>query len=60
MVFVGKDFKINGLPMGTNCLQWMTVVTSTNRPKSVRNRCVIEVFWWRFCVVHSFSSFLLV
>ena len=24
---------------------------STDRPKSVRNRCVIEVFWWRLCVV---------
>ena len=30
----------------------MAIVTPTDRPKSVRNRCVIEVF----CVVFVFSS----
>ena len=29
----------------------MTVVTPTDRPKSVRNRCVIEV-WWLFLCCH--------
>ena len=29
----------------------VTSVTPTDRPKSVRNRCVIKVFWWRFYVV---------
>ena len=27
-----------------NHTSWMTVVTPTDRPKSVRNRCVIEGF----------------
>ena len=27
-----------------NQISWMAVVTPTDRPKSVRNRCVIEVF----------------
>ena len=29
---------------------WVAIVIPVDRPKSVRNRCVIEV-WWRFCVV---------
>ena len=29
----------------------VTVVSPTDRPKSVRNRCVIEVFGGVFCVV---------
>ena len=29
----------------------MTVVTPTDRPKSVRNRCVIEIFSGVVCVV---------
>ena len=33
----------------------MTVVTPTDRPKSVRNRCVIKVLV-AFCVVHWFSN----
>ena len=28
---------------------WMIVVTQTNRPKSLRNRCVIEVFGSVLC-----------
>ena len=27
-----------------NHTNWMTVVTPSDRPKSVRNRCVIEIF----------------
>ena len=27
-----------------NHTSWVAVVTSTDRPKSVRNRCVIELF----------------
>ena len=27
-----------------NHTSWVTAVTQTDRPKSVRNRCVIEVF----------------
>ena len=38
-----------------NHTNWMTVVTPTDRSKSVRN-----CFWWRFCVVHRFSNFRLV
>ena len=30
----------------------VTAVTPTDRPKSVRNHCVIEVFWWRFLCYH--------
>ena len=30
---------------------WMAVVTPTDRPKSVRNRCVIELFCGVVCVV---------
>ena len=30
---------------------WVAVVTPTDRPKSVRNRCVIELFCGVVCVV---------
>ena len=30
---------------------WMAVVTPTDRPKSVPNRCVIELFCGVVCVV---------
>ena len=30
---------------------WVAIVTPADRPKSVRNRCVIEVFGGVFCVV---------
>ena len=34
----------------------MSVVTSTDYPKSVSNRFPIEhAYWWRFCVVSCFS-----
>ena len=35
----------------------MTVVTSTDRLKSVYNRCIIEVFGGVFCVVRCFLDF---
>ena len=34
-----------------NHTSWVTVVTPTDRPKSVRNRCVIELFCGVVCVV---------
>ena len=34
-----------------NHTSWVVVVTSADRPQSVRNRCIIEVFWWRYYVV---------
>ena len=34
-----------------NHTSWVTVVTLTDRPKSVRNRCVIELFCGVVCVV---------
>ena len=48
------------LVSGTVKLSWtglttpvgLTVVTPTDRPKLVRNRCVIEDFWWRFSCCH--------
>ena len=35
----------------------MTVVTPTDRPKLVRNRCVIEVFGGVFVLLHCFLDF---
>ena len=47
-----------------NHTSWVAVVTPTDRPKSVRNRCVIELFcdvvyvdilpFWRFCWCRGF------
>ena len=47
-----------------NHTSWMAVVTQTDRPKSVRNRCVIELFcgivrvvtlpFWHFCWCRGF------
>ena len=34
-----------------NHASWVAVVTPTDRPKSVRNRCVIELFCGVICVV---------
>ena len=36
----------------------MAVVTPTDRPKSARNRCVIEMFGGVFCVVTLLVGFL--
>ena len=40
-----------------NHTSWMTVVTPTDRPKSVRNRCVIEVFGGVFVLSIGFRIF---
>ena len=40
-----------------NHTSWVTAVTQTDRPKSVRNRCVIEVFGGVFYVVTMLSGF---
>ena len=34
-----------------NHTSWVPVVTPTDRPKSVRNRCVFELFCGVVCVV---------
>ena len=34
-----------------NYTSWVAVVTPTDRPKSVRNRCLIELFCGVVCVV---------
>ena len=38
---------------------WVAVVTETDRPKSIHNRCVIEYFGFSCCLV-TFLNFLLV
>ena len=43
----GKVWPVNQV----NHTSWVAVVTPTDRPKSVRNRCVIELFCSVFCVV---------
>ena len=42
-----------------NHTSWVTVVTPTDRPKSVRNRCVIEVFCGVFVLSRCFLDFFL-
>ena len=41
-----------------NHTSWVTVVTPIDRPKSVRNRYVIEVFGGVVCVVRLLFGFL--
>ena len=43
-----------------NHTSWVAVVTPTDRPKSVRNRCVIELFCGVVYVVTALLTFLLV
>ena len=43
----GKEGPVNQV----NHTSWVAVVTQTDRPKSVRNRCVIELFCCVVCVV---------
>ena len=44
-----------------NQTSWAAVVTQTDRLKSVRNRCVIELFLWRcLCCHFALKTFLLV
>ena len=40
-----------------NHTSWVAVVTPTDRPKSVRNRCLIELFCGVVCVVTSLLTF---
>ena len=42
-----------------NHISWVTVVTPTDRPKSVHNRCVIEGFGGVFVLSCSFFDFSL-
>ena len=39
-----------------NDTSWVTIVTQTDRPKSVRNRCVIEVFGGVFVLSRCFLN----
>ena len=39
-----------------NHTSWVALVTPTDRPKSVRNRCLIELFLWR-CLCCHFALF---
>ena len=45
-----------------NHTSWVAVVTPTDRPKSVRNRCVIDFFfvWCCLCCHFALLTFLLV
>ena len=38
-----------------NHTSWVAVVTPADRPKSVRNRCVIELFCGVVCVIVSYQ-----
>ena len=40
-----------------NHTSWVDVVTPTDRPKSVRNRCLIELFCGVVCVVTALLTF---
>ena len=40
-----------------NHTSWVAVVTPTDRPKSVRNRCLIELFCDVVCVVTALLTF---
>ena len=40
-----------------NHTSWVAVVTPTDRPKSVRNRCLIELFCGVVCVVTALLTF---
>ena len=47
-----------GIPYtGFNHTNWVAVVTSTDRPKSVRNRYIIEIFGGVFCCHFTFFEF---
>ena len=43
-----------------NHTSWVAVVSPTDRPKSVRNRCLIELFCGVVCVVTALLTFPLV
>ena len=42
---------LNAYRKPVNHTSWVAVVTPTDHPKSVRNRCVIELFCGVVCVV---------
>ena len=47
-----------GIPLtGFNNTSWVAIVTPTDRPKSVRNRSVIEAFGGLFVLSSSFYDF---
>ena len=59
-IFKRVSFSVHGCCVGggeigpvnqDNYTSWVAVVTPTDRPKSVRNRCVIELFCGVVCVV---------
>ena len=50
--------KVGTLQTRFNYTSWITVVTLTDRPKSVRNRCTCNrSFWWRFYVFATLFGF---
>ena len=51
------DWKMNLLFIRFNHTSWVMVVTATDSPKLVRNRCVIEVFGGVFCVLKLLFGF---
>ena len=54
---VGKVWSVNQV----NHTGWVAICTPTDRPKSVRNRCVMEPFLWHcLCCHFALLSFLLV
>ena len=50
-VIEGKNNKYYFTVTPVNHTSWVAVVTPTDRPKSVRNRCLIELFCGVVCVV---------
>ena len=54
---VAVSGKVGTLLIRFNLTSWIVVVTHTDRPKSVRNRCVIKVFGGVLCcsLVFEFS-----
>ena len=55
VVAVSGKFGAHKTPF--NHTSWVTVVTQTDRPKSVRNRCVIELFVALFVLSLCFLTF---
>ena len=49
--FIHSFIRVKLFKRYINYTSWVAVVTPTDRPKSVRNRCVIELFCGVFCVV---------
>ena len=47
----GKHIPYHGPVNQVNHTSWVAVVTPTDCPKSIRNRCLIELFCGVVCVV---------